>query len=132
MKKYFKVLCVLIALTFIISPNFAKAESNDDMIASGAIVGLAKAIGEFDFDNAPELTVKEITLKPGEKYDLDVNNKIAESKYKYQAFGTKVATVSPYKGIIKAKSEGITTIYCTVTLPDGTAGMLKCKVTVTK
>jgi hypothetical protein len=99
---------------------------------AGATIGIEDAIGGFDFENAPTLSETELALKIGEQYDFDVKNKVDKSKYYYTSLSSKVASITPYKGIITGKEEGTTTIYCKVTLPDGQIGFLKCKVTVNK
>jgi hypothetical protein len=132
MKKYMKIIGSLLTLAMVFNFNIAKAQDKEDINLAGLTTGIENAIGGFDFENSPTLSETELTLKIGEKYDFDVNNKIEGSKYYYSSLNEKVSTITHYKGIVTGKEEGINTVYCKVTLPDGTIGFLKCKITVIK
>lgn len=83
-------------------------------------------------DNFPVLNDDTLDLSIGDKYDLDVENQIAKSKYQYKSSDRTVATVNASNGIITAKGDGTANIYCTITTKDKQIIILKCIVTVTK
>lgn len=141
MKKYLKTFCILFALTFVFNFNYVMASDKQtpdididvaDSVSSGILAGIIFTTGGFETENHPVLTETEVNIKIGETFDLNINNKIDGAKYKYFSLTPDTATISPYKGIIKGKSVGMTTIYCNVTLPSGDTGTLQCKVTVSK
>ena len=83
-------------------------------------------------DNFPVLNDDTLDLSIGDKYDLDVENQIAKSKYQYKSSDRAVATVNASNGIVTAKGVGTANIYCTITTPEKQIIILKCAVTVTK
>ena len=52
----------------------------------------------------------------GKKYNLNINNKIAKSKYKWTSSNEKIATVDN-RGIVTARSKGVVDIACIITSP---------------
>ncbi|TAH67236.1 MAG: hypothetical protein EWM47_09295 [Anaerolineaceae bacterium] len=90
--------------------------------------------------NNPAASIAEAATKPtiskktrniliGKKYNLNINNKIAKSTYKWTSSDNKIATVDN-KGIVTAKSKGVVDITCTITTPDKTIHKVTSKVTV--
>lgn len=65
----------------------------------------------------------------GEKYDLNIKNKISKSTYKWESSDKKIAVVDS-KGVVTAKSKGTAIITCTITTPDKEVFVETCKVTV--
>lgn len=64
----------------------------------------------------------------GKKYNLNINNKIAKSKYKWTSSNEKIATVDN-RGIVTARSKGVVDIACIITAPKAEY-RVSCKVTV--
>ena len=83
-------------------------------------------------DNFPVLNDDTLDLSIGDKYDLDVENQIAKSKYQYKSSDRTVATVNASNGIVTAKGTGTANIYCTITTQNKQIIILKCALTVTK
>lgn len=65
----------------------------------------------------------------GEEFDLNVNDKVTGSKYKWTTSNSKVARVSS-NGIVTTTGAGTATIKCKITLPNNTTKTLSCTVTV--
>lgn len=65
----------------------------------------------------------------GEKYDLNIKNKISKSTYKWESSDKKIAVVDS-KGVVTAKSKGTAIITCTITTPEKEVFVETCKVTV--
>jgi hypothetical protein len=66
----------------------------------------------------------------GATHQLEIKDKVANSKYKWSSTNTKVATVSS-KGVVTAVAKGTATIKCVVTYPNSKTKTLSSKVTVT-
>ncbi|MBP1753735.1 MAG: hypothetical protein H6Q59_133 [Firmicutes bacterium] len=66
----------------------------------------------------------------GEVYQIEINNKIAKSTYKWSSSNKSVAKVST-KGLVTTVSGGNTTIRCTITYPTKKTKTITCKVYVT-
>lgn len=77
----------------------------------------------------PTISKTKRNILIGEKYNLNINNKVAKSTYKWTSSDDKIATVDK-RGIVTAKSKGIVDITCTITTPDKTVYRVSCKVTV--
>jgi hypothetical protein len=65
-----------------------------------------------------------------ETYQLNIENKVSGSKYKWSSSNTKVAKVSS-KGLVTSVNKGTATIKCKITYPSKKTKTLSCKVTVT-
>lgn len=79
----------------------------------------------------PTISKKSVNILIGEKYDLNIKNKVKNSTYKWKSSDKKIATVDS-KGVVTAKSKGTAKITCTITLPGGEIIKKTCKVTVIK
>lgn len=79
---------------------------------------------------SPSLTATTISLTKNTAYDINLNNKISGSKYKWTSSNPKVAKVNEKNGLVTAISEGTAIITCEITLPDSTVTTLKSKVVV--
>jgi len=77
----------------------------------------------------PTISKKSQYILIGEKFDLNIKNKIKNSTYKWKSSDKKVATVNS-KGVVTAKSKGTATITCTITTPGKEVIKQTCKVTV--
>lgn len=82
-------------------------------------------------DNAPVLTDADIEIAIGEKYDIDAENTVAKSKYRWLSSNKAIVTITS-KGTVKGISEGEAYITCTITTPTNQVIVLRCDLTVTK
>ena len=87
-------------------------------------------IEEIDEPTTPSLTATRVMLNTLTSYDINLNNKVSGSKYKWTSSNPDVAKVNPKNGLVTAVSEGTATIICEITLPDGTTQILTSLVTV--
>lgn len=78
----------------------------------------------------PTLTKTSRNILMGATYDLDVNNKIKNSKYTWTSSNKSIATVDS-KGKVKGINKGTAVITCTVKTPTK-AYKLTCQVTIIK
>ncbi|NLJ97609.1 MAG: hypothetical protein GX321_10715 [Clostridiales bacterium] len=77
-------------------------------------------------------TFKETSIEiigEDETYQLDIKDKVADSKYKWSSSNTKVARVSS-KGVVTSVGKGTANIKCKITYPSKKTKTLTCKVTV--
>lgn len=87
-------------------------------------------IEEIDEPTTPSLTATRVMLNAYMSYDINLNNKITGSKYKWVSSNPEIAKVNEKNGLVTAISEGEAVITCEITLPDGTMQTLKSIVTV--
>ena len=85
---------------------------------------------ESDEPTTPSLTASTVLLTNDTAYDINLNNKIAGSSYKWTSSDAKVAKVNSKNGLVTAVSEGIATITCEITPPEGDLIKLKSIVTI--
>ncbi|BCN29385.1 cellulase family glycosylhydrolase [Anaeromicropila herbilytica] len=78
----------------------------------------------------PTLNHTKISILAGEKYALNVNNKMKNSSYKWTTSNKKIAIVTQ-RGVVTGVAKGSTIITCTVKTPKSSY-QLTCKVTVTQ
>lgn len=101
------MVAVLVLLTVLVLPN---------SVAKGA--------------TAPTLTKTSRNILVGETYDLNIKNKIKNSKYTWTSSDKSIATVDN-KGIVKGIKKGTAVITCTVKAPKKTY-KLTCQVNIIK
>lgn len=77
----------------------------------------------------PKLNIAKKTMKIGKSYTLKVKNTSSSYTYKWSSSKKAVATVTK-KGVVKAKSEGTTTIKCNVLQDGKNIKTLTSKITV--
>lgn len=94
-------------------------------LSSNVIVGV-------DDDNYSQLNENDLDLEIGELFDINVENKIAKSTYKWKSADKSVARVTSTSGKVTAIGKGETVIYCTIKTPDNDVIVLKCNVSVLK
>lgn len=85
---------------------------------------------EPDEPTTPSLTANIVTLENRTVYDINLNDKITGSSYKWTSDNPEVAKVNAKNGLVTAVSEGETLITCEITLPDETVRTLESIVTV--
>lgn len=104
------LIVIMIALTAIVAVNATSSST-------------AKAAAK------PTISKKSRNILIGKKYNLNINNKVAKSKYKWTSSNKDIATVDN-RGIVTAKSKGKVDIACIITTPDKIDHRVSCKVTV--
>ena len=77
----------------------------------------------------PEISKKSRNILVGNKYNLNINNKVAKSTYKWTSSDDKIATVDN-RGIVKAIKKGTVEITCSITAPDNSTFKVSSKITV--
>lgn len=85
---------------------------------------------EPDEPTTPSLTANMVTLESRTAYDINLNNKVTGSKYKWTSDNPEVAKVNARNGLVTAVSEGEALITCEITLPDETVQELQSVVIV--
>lgn len=86
--------------------------------------------GSFVFAATPSFKESTVEISgEGEKYQLDIVNKVNGSTYKWSSSNTKVARVSS-KGVVTSVGKGTAKIKCKITYPTKKTKTLTCKVTV--
>jgi uncharacterized protein YjdB len=104
-----------------------KVKSQDGDIytlTSDVVVGLD--------DESPVLSDTDIDLSVGDKYDVNVENQLVGSRYKYVSSNKTIATVNTTNGLITAKGEGNAIVRCIITTQSKKIIVLNCNVTITK
>lgn len=81
-------------------------------------------------DNFTILTDSELTLEIGDLYDIDVENGVKGSKYKWTTSDKSIAKVNSSNGKVTAIKVGEATIYCTITAPNKEVIVLSCKINI--
>lgn len=87
--------------------------------------------GTYAFAATPSFKETSIEIVgEDETYQLDIKDKVADSKYKWSSSNTKVARVSS-KGVVTSVGKGTAKIKCKITYPSKKTKTLTGKVTVT-
>jgi hypothetical protein len=87
-------------------------------------------VEEPDEPTPTSLTATSVLLNEQAQYDINLNNKVSGSTYKWYSSDEKVVKVNPKSGLLTAVSEGTASVSCEVSLPDGTKRALISQVTV--
>lgn len=82
-------------------------------------------------ENFPLLTEAILDLEVGNYFDINLENKIAKSKYRWVSSDRSIAKVNSSSGFVTAISEGTAKVTCTITTPDNQVIVLKCDVNIT-
>lgn len=83
-------------------------------------------------ENSPVLTDTDLDLSIGDTYDLDIENKIAKSKYKFTTSDKSVVKVNSKSGFMRIVGEGTAIVQCTITTPSKKVIILQCEINSTK
>lgn len=90
----------------------------------------SQSVSEAGAAATQELTKTKLELAGiGEKYDLNIKNKVAKSKYAWTTLNKAIATVAS-NGLVTAVGKGTTTVRCKITFPTKKTKTLSCSVTV--
>lgn len=81
---------------------------------------------------APQLKNTKLELMIGEQFDINITNKIAKSKYKWQSLNEAVISVNPSNGYVTALGSGEAKVTCTITTPDKNIIVLLAAINVTQ
>lgn len=101
-------------------------------LPNGKIHTLTSLVTVGEDDNAPVLTDSALDLSIGDTYQINIENRIAKSNYKYASSDWSKIRVNSATGKIRAVGEGEAFVTCTITTPDQQVIVLKCDVTITK
>lgn len=92
-----------------------------------------KSIVNVGYDeNAPVLTEDDLSLSVGDAYDINLENTVAKSKYRWVSSNKNVVKVNSLNGKVTAVSLGSAYVTCTITTPDKQVIVLKCDINVTE
>jgi uncharacterized protein YjdB len=83
-----------------------------------------------DEPTTPSLTATTVLLASRTAYDINLNNKVSGTLYKWTSSNEKVAKVNSKNGLVSAVSEGTATITCEMAFPDGSAQELTSFVSI--
>lgn len=95
-------------------------------------ITLTSTVTVGDDEDYPSLNDNDIELSVSDKFDVNVENQVAKSQYRYVSSDKTIATVNASNGIITAKKVGTAVVRCIITSPNGETYVLKCDVTVTE
>ena len=83
-------------------------------------------------ENAPLLTETILDLEVGDKFDINLENKIAKSKYRWTSSNRNIVKVNSSNGKVTANGIGEAYVTCTITTPENQVIVLKCDINVTE
>ena len=86
------------------------------MILSSLLVSVPSVA---EAETKPAISKKSRTILAGDKYNLNIKNKVKGSTYKWKSSNKKIATVDK-RGVVKGKKKGKVTITCTIKTPKKT------------
>lgn len=83
-------------------------------------------------ENAPELTETILDLNVGDKFDINLENKIAKSKYRWVSSDRDIVRVNSANGKVTARGIGEAYVTCTITTPENQVIVLRCDISITE
>jgi hypothetical protein len=83
-------------------------------------------------DNAPVLTETTLDLETGDVFDINLENKVAKSKYRWVSSDRAVVKVNSANGKVTAVSSGSAYVTCTITTPTNQVIVLRCDINVSE
>lgn len=81
-------------------------------------------------DNAPLLTETSLDLETGDTFDINLENKVAKSKYRWVSSNKSVIKVNSANGKVTAVGAGEAYVTCTITTLDKQIIVLRCDISV--
>lgn len=100
-------------------------------LPDGTIQTLTSKITVGHDDNFPVLTETQLDLETGDVFDINLENKIAKSKYRWVSSDREIIAVNSANGKVKAVSPGSAYVTCTITTPENQVIVLRADINVT-
>lgn len=82
-------------------------------------------------ENAPVLTEAVLDLNTGDYFDINLENKVTKSKYRWVSSDRGIVTVNSANGKVTAIGAGTAYVTCTITTPENQVIVLRCDINVT-
>lgn len=101
-------------------------------LPDGEVIILQSVVTVGYDENAPVLTETVLDLEVGDKFDINLENKIAKSKYRWVSSDRSVVKVNSSNGKVTAVGPGQAYVTCTITTPDRQVIVLRCDISVTE
>lgn len=101
-------------------------------LPSGEVIILQSVVTVGYDENAPMLTETILDLEVGDKFDINIENKIAKSKYRWVSSDRSIVKVNSSNGKVTAIGPGEAYVTCTITTPDRQVIVLRCDISVTE
>jgi hypothetical protein len=101
-------------------------------LPDGKVQKLTSIVSVGYDENAPVLTETVLDLEVGDKFDINLENKIAKSKYRWVSSNRKVVKVNSANGKVTAVGAGEAYVTCTITTPENQVIVLRCDINVTE
>jgi len=101
-------------------------------LPDGTVQTLQSIVNVGYDENAPTLTETVLDLEVGDKFDINLENKIAKSKYRWVSSDRSVVIVNSSNGKVTAVGPGQAYVTCTITTPDRQVIVLRCDISVTE
>lgn len=100
-------------------------------LPSGEVIIIQSVVTVGYDENAPILTETILDLEVGDKFDINLENKIAKSKYRWVSSDRGIIRVNSSNGKVTAVGPGDAHVTCTITTPENQVIVLRCDVSVT-
>lgn len=109
----------------IVTCEITLPDGNKEILESEVIIG-------FD-ENAPILTETILDLEVGDKFDINLENKVSKSKYRWTSSNRDIIKVNSANGKISAVGVGEAYVICIITTPEpeNQVIVLRCDINVT-
>jgi len=101
-------------------------------LPSGEVISLQSVVTVGYDENAPMLTETILDLEVGDKFDINIENKIAKSKYRWVSSDRSIVKVNSSNGKVTAVGAGEAFVTCTITTPENQVIVLRCDISVTE
>lgn len=99
-------------------------------LPSGEVIIIQSVVTVGYDENAPMLTETILDLEVGDKFDINIENKIAKSKYRWVSSDRSIVKVNSSNGKVTAIGLGEAYVTCTITTPDNQVIVLRCDISV--
>jgi beta-glucanase (GH16 family) len=83
-------------------------------------------------ESGPQLKVRNLDLKHGEQFDINIARKIGKSKYRWTSSNKEIIRVNASNGFVTAVGIGEAIVTCTITAPDKNIIVLTATVNVSE
>jgi hypothetical protein len=99
-------------------------------LPDGTVQTLQSIVNVGYDENAPVLTETVLDLEVGDKFDINLENKIAKSKYRWVSSNRSIIKVNSANGKVTAVGAGEAYVTCTITTPENQVIVLRCDISV--